>query len=91
MKSSGFLDIARKGLFLFVANLGEWHIRNVKHAIRLLLREPMIDNIEKSGGVQCIADFVGESGATFRSASLRKVNDRKVGILYCMYKRTLST
>ena len=84
MKSSSFLDIARICLFLFVANLGEWHIRNVEHAIRFFLRESVINNIEKSGGVQCIADFVGESGTTFRSAGLGEVNDRKVGILYCM-------
>ena len=94
MKTPCFLDLAQVGLLLFIADLGEWHIRNVKHAIRLLLRESMIDNIEKSGGVQCIADFVGESGTTFRSASLGEVNDSQVVILYCimvyMYKRIMS-
>jgi hypothetical protein len=40
----------------------------------------MVDHVEEATGSHCLADLVGQLGATLGRLGLREVNDRKVGI-----------
>lgn len=70
------LYLAEVRLLLLVANLSEWDVCDIEHAVCLFLGVPMPDDIEETGRRQRVAHVVRECRSAFGSLGFRQVDDR---------------